>query len=63
MRGHVKANGGGGANCCCDCDGYRPDTLGGGFDAVTFRFRDYADQSRSDCQIERLKFFSERTDV
>ena len=22
--------GAGGANCRCDCDGYRPDTLGGG---------------------------------
>ena len=31
MRGHVRANGGtGGANCRCDCDGYRPDALGGG---------------------------------
>ena len=35
MRGHVRANvmrleGAGGANRRCDCDGYRPDTLGGG---------------------------------
>ena len=34
MRGHVSANGmqvegPGGANRCRDCDGYRPDTLGG----------------------------------
>ena len=33
VRGHVRANvirveGPGGANCRCDCDGYRPDTLG-----------------------------------
>ena len=28
MRGHVSAMGTGRANCRCDCDGYRPDTLG-----------------------------------
>ena len=22
------------ANCCCDCDGYRPDTLGGGIEFI-----------------------------
>ena len=30
MRGHASVNGvPGGANRRCDCDGYRPDTLGG----------------------------------
>ena len=52
-----------GANCSVERGGYRPDTLGSGFDAVPFPFRDYADQSRNVGQIERLKFFFEGTDV
>ena len=26
----MQVEGPGGANCCCDCDGFRPDTLGMG---------------------------------
>jgi len=43
VRGHVwgdvrLAGGAGGANCCGDCDGYRPDTLGGGIGQARFPF-------------------------
>ena len=34
MRGHVSANGVRGANRRCDCDGYRPDTLGDGIEFI-----------------------------
>ena len=36
----------GGANCCRDCDGYRPDKLGDGIAAVLFplgRYRERLD--------------------
>jgi len=36
VRGDVRANRVRRANCCCDCDGYRPDTLGGGIGQARF---------------------------
>ena len=36
MREVISAYGAPGANRCCDCDGYRPDTLGGGIGLLPF---------------------------